>query len=347
MSENTGTFSPFAKPIDALEEADLQVLLTDKVTEGYYVEYKSIPPLNSKIGHSIASFSNTQGGWYIVGVTTDGNNVAAAIPGFDVGSWPDPVTRFRDVVRTHIDPVPLFFTRVVPLGTGKSVFIVQVPDGQDAPFITKDGRIYRRTSDSSEPVAENDRYALDRLYERVKVARDRFAAFCQDERTFAKGESEWAWAQVFLSPYPYGSIDRPELLETESIAKLIEGSRLARVLMASGSPNPISGNLPFESGYPTPQSVVLQQRGSADLAYNSLTAEVFVDGRARLQIPLRWLRFSRADLSALESKKAAAAIGAVAKADGDLALLRFIDIGQLWLSVATLVTWYGRVAGWG
>src|SRR5438876_12398434 len=98
-------YNPFEKPIDQLGEGDLATLISNEVAEGYYVEYKSTPPSKTKIGHSIASFANTYGGWYIIGVRSDANNVASATDGFARSELPDPIATIRDVLKTHVDPI--------------------------------------------------------------------------------------------------------------------------------------------------------------------------------------------------------------------------------------------------
>lgn len=41
--------------------------------------------------------------------------------------------------------------------------MVHIPWGADAPSVHREGRIYRRVGDGSEPKAENDRFVLDQL----------------------------------------------------------------------------------------------------------------------------------------------------------------------------------------
>jgi hypothetical protein len=60
-------YNPFNKDISQLEEDDLNKLI-DKVSEGWFVEYKGDFQNSKKISHSIASFANSDGGWYIVGI---------------------------------------------------------------------------------------------------------------------------------------------------------------------------------------------------------------------------------------------------------------------------------------
>src|SRR3712207_7064043 len=52
--------------------------------EGYFAAFKSdFPQRNQKIAHSLAALANTLGGWYVVGIETDNNQVATQIVGFD------------------------------------------------------------------------------------------------------------------------------------------------------------------------------------------------------------------------------------------------------------------------
>jgi predicted HTH transcriptional regulator len=177
------TYNPFEKEIgESLHKEDLNILITRQVSEGYYVEYKREMPKPTKIARSLASLANTYGGWYIVGVETDEHNVAKAVSGFTSASCHDPISVVRDLVKHHIDPVPIFFPQVITLDNGNLVLTIYIPHRQETPFITKDGRLYRRTYDSSDPVPETSRYALDQLIERGKEVSKRFASFSKDEQ---------------------------------------------------------------------------------------------------------------------------------------------------------------------
>src|SRR5260370_35736646 len=133
---------------------DLQVLGSDSVSEGYFVEYKGILPAATKIAKSIASFANTYGGWYIVGVTTDGHHVAQRIPGFSLDDCHDPIASLRDSIRSGVDPVPVFFPQVVTLAPKRALLAVYVPGEQDTTFITTSGCTCLRVSDRSDPLPE-------------------------------------------------------------------------------------------------------------------------------------------------------------------------------------------------
>ncbi len=109
-------YNPFNKSVgEKLGPEDLETLVKGEVAEGYYVEYKRQMPTTEKIAKAIASLANTYGGWYIVGVITNKHNAAAEIAGFDPKTCPDPISVMRDLIRHHIDPIPVLFPELVTL----------------------------------------------------------------------------------------------------------------------------------------------------------------------------------------------------------------------------------------
>jgi hypothetical protein len=342
-------YNPFNKPIQELEAKDLDMLVDDEVAEGYWVEYKSEFQSNSKIAKSIASFANTYGGWYFVGVEADKTrNVAINISGFSLASVPDPIAKVRDIVKSHIDPIPVFYSQLVKLGQDKVLLVIHIPDNQETPFITRDGRIYRRLSDSSDPVPENDRYAVDRLVDKGSEIAKRFERFCQDERTFCQAEENQGWVNIFLSPYPLGTVERWDIISNEGIEKLIQLSHNPiRIYLEDGAEFG-TGNLPLNSGQLAFGAVVLRQVEPCNAAFNSLTAELFLNGRAKFLIPLQYIPLLRQhDTEGLKSPRARQAIEEIWRGDRELntSSLRFFDIVSLWLTVMDLVSYYQEWLG--
>lgn len=339
------TYNPFDKAVgSALSADELQQLIKDSVAEGYYVEYKEVFPSNEKIGRSIASFANSYGGWYIVGVKTDSHNVASEICGFSLADFPDPISKVREITKSHIDPVPLVYPQVVHLDGGRAVLVTFIPDGQEAPFITKDGRIYRRLADSSDPVAETNRYAVDRLVDKGRSVSKRFKRFCRDERTFSKGESGQGWVNIFLSPYPFGIIERFDLLSSESLEQLLERTR-TQINVPPFDADKLKINIPFNTGQLTHKSAILRNSDPQKLGSNSFTVELFVNGRAKFHIPLRYDLISLTPYghyqdfaSQVESQKVKELISGFEGTENYI--LRFVDIGNLWLVIAFLMTYY-------
>lgn len=339
-------YNPFEKTIDELIQAtDLDVLVRDKIAEGYYIEYKrEIVKDRIKIARSLASFANTYGGWYIVGVQTDEHNVATEISGFTPESCHDPISVIRDLVKHHIDPVPVLFPKVITLNSGNLVLIVYIPDQQETPFITtKEGRLYRRNCDSSAPVFETERYELDRLVDRGKEVTRRFTKFARDERTFSQAEKD-AWLKIYIAPYPNGFPKYSYLLSESTLEKLLTASRKPiQIPLFDSSDKPIiSGNFELNVACTTPSSVILRHTTIKHEAFNSLSIEIDNLGRAKIFIPLQPIQLTQDTLSKIRSSTVYQHVFNRVKLDHEDSntLLKFFNIGTTWLLVATLVNFY-------
>lgn len=351
------TYNPFNKSInDPLDETDLLELINKKVAEGYYIEYKgSIFPNPNKISHSIASFANSYGGWYFVGIETDAANVANNIVGFDLNSYKNPIAKVREVVKDHIDPIPRFYVQQINLGQpDKAVIVVYVPPEQDTPFITKDGRIYRRTHDSSNPIPEANRHTIDRLIEEGRKTKDKFAKFCKDDRTFSKSESEnknIGWLNIFIKPYSYDLINCVDWSK-ETLRKTLQKSKDIFEIPTIYTGLPLSGNLPFTSIYPTQKSIILKQINPYYSAFQGLTVEFYFDGRAKFHIPINYFNlnlfsnnfnkqeYSRNHITSLETIDLFEEIKERNDGEAGFQYLRFFNAGEISVVILTLSTFY-------
>ncbi|HEX8251489.1 MAG TPA: ATP-binding protein [Pyrinomonadaceae bacterium] len=341
-------FNPFNKSIGTpLNEADLSELINQNVSEGYYIEYKGdIFPANNKIGQSIASFANTYGGWYFIGVETDVHNQANNICGFNLLVNPDPISQVREIIKSHIDPTPIFYIQVVPLAApNRAVLVVYIPPEQNVPFVSKNGKIYRRTHDSSEPILENNRYAIDRLYDEGQKSIEKFEKFCRDERTFSTikvGEIDLGWVNIFIEPIAYEPINKYEQNELELIRNVLERSQNPQEIYTPYEGIHINGNIPFNAGYPRFWSFILKQTNLVGLSQNGLTVEFLYDGRAKFHIPIRFFPYyTLQERKAITSQKILDIINELSKDEGmENFSLRFFDIGELWAGVTTLSSFY-------
>lgn len=164
-----------SKPIERLEESDLEMLKTRPVPEGLFIDYKIdfTNDLVKKLPRLVASFANTHGGWIIIGADArNADNVPTDFPGFDLtGPNQHPKERFRDIC-LNIDPVPLFFyTKLIfKPGGQKGILVAYIEESPSPPHITLDGRIYRRNAEGSDPVHETNRQAIDLLYQKAEAS---------------------------------------------------------------------------------------------------------------------------------------------------------------------------------
>jgi len=278
------TFNPFEKPLDDLAAIDLQRLIDRDVAEGLYMEYKREFPKNEKIGWSLASFANSYGGWYVVGVEADKQrNTAVKLTGIDLTSERDPISKVREIAKSHINPFPALKAKLVLLSAERGVLVVEIPDGQDKPFVSLNGRIYRRTADSSEPVYENDRYTIDRLYRKGrgfrKAFRERLA-----ERLDLSPQDHRGWARILISPYP-NIVTKLEVPSSEHVEETLKLSSDVRDIRYYSDLN-FKGTIPFNIGFTTGTSIVLRQATDQPLQFLTLSAEFFIDGTAVFDIPV-------------------------------------------------------------
>lgn len=334
------SFNPFTKEIEDLNVDDLNLLVENHVAEGYCIEYKSEFPSGEKIAKSISSFANTLGGWYFIGIEADKiKNEAKRISGISLIDIPDPIAKLRDFIKSNIDPIPVFLIHLIDIGLNRVVLIVNIPSNQNTPFITKSGRIFRRNNDSSDPVFESDRYILDRLIENGKDLDKQFLDFCVDRRKFCKSEENSSWVNIYISPYPPDSTHKLELISAYEIERLLKISHESLPINIENQEYG-STSLPFTTGQFGIDSIILRQVDPTKLAYNSLQAELYVDGKAKFYIPLTYIPVLSNDKeSSCHTPQVHKIIKEIYKNENDLSflLLRFFDFQQL-LQVAISLT---------
>jgi hypothetical protein len=326
-------YNPFGKSIDKLDKDDLGKLITQKIVEGFYIEYKREFVKPEKIAQSVASFANTYGGWYFIGIVSDEtDNSAKSLCGFDHTIYKDPTPQVMNPIRDHLSHMPLLDYRIVEISETHSVFVIYVPEGIETPYIHKNGRIYRRAADASDPIYEKDRYALDRLVDRGRQEQDKFREFCQDDRTF-DGNDNQAWVNIYLRPQPRGIINKVELINYSTVEELLEKSRTPHSILDGV----MTVNLVLDKGYALGDSVILRQVGDERLAlYNTLTLQLFANGSAKIHLPLTKLT----DLSQFDTKEVHFYLQNLIKKHEEFSQLRFVETGNIFYSLASLTKYY-------
>ncbi|MEG6521604.1 ATP-binding protein [Desulfotomaculum sp. 1211_IL3151] len=191
--------NPFGKPIEQLEEQDLNKLIEAETSEGLYVEYKEDFPTH--LAKIVASFANTFGGWIIIGADArNPRNVPTSFPGIEINN--DPKDRFRNICRDTIMPVPLFESKLILKSSNpnRGILVVRIPESTYPPHIIRDGRIYRRNMEGSDPVRETDRHILDRLFEKSRLNKTEVKAFIN--RKLQKSSGQEVLFKVMCCPVP-------------------------------------------------------------------------------------------------------------------------------------------------
>jgi hypothetical protein len=234
-------YNPFGdKQFSELEGKDLEVLR--EVAEGWYVEYKATATPDS-IAKSLAAFSNHYGGWVFYGVVEadDGSNKAGRFPGIASSDLPRFINQINDAAKNSVHPPPYYDYKVINgpcpeigLSGDRHIIVVAVPDGPDTPYVHRNGRIYRRIGDSSDPKLENDRAVLDQLWRRSQAARNKLAEILGDEPLLSEGESDnVSYIDLFLLPDPLGAIGHHTSLSFDTFVeemKNVSGGKVVSIV---------------------------------------------------------------------------------------------------------------------
>jgi predicted HTH transcriptional regulator len=189
------SYSVFDKELHELVPADLVRLR--EVPEGWFVEYKRQFPSVLSAAKSLSAFANSYGGWLFYGVTEkpDGTRLAGEFTGIPATEVSNAEQWLHQAASQHITPAPYYTRKVlygpfdeIGLGSDRAVIAIHIPVGRNAPYVHSSGRIYRRVTESSDPVPETDRHYLDLLWERGRESRRKFAKQLKARPEISKGE---------------------------------------------------------------------------------------------------------------------------------------------------------------
>ncbi len=317
------TYNPFKKSFDKVDKNDLDILKS--ISEGWYVEYKSIKQNGQKIARSISSFANSHGGLYFMGIEGDKiTNYAKNISG--VKDSPDIV---RDSLKGNLSHMPFFETFVIPLANGNHVIMVVVPEGKNPPYINSDGRIYRRQGAGSDPIPETNRIVIDDLYNKSKGYEKEIEDFRIGNLGMTEAEFEEPTLEIYVNTQPFNKwvieeFNKKDFLRIFSDSKEIKDSVTS-----------VNLHIPFDTLSTFHQGISLRQMYSRDLAFNGLTFELDVFGNARFFIPLERLDLSRMD--AYLSKCLSSVVG---RYSGGIENIKVLDGGKLFTLIVGLLNLY-------
>jgi len=283
-------FNLFEKRINEVSLEELEELKARQIAEGFFIEYKSDFQEPLKIARSIASFANTYGGWYFVGIVANERNTPKDLPGFDLSANPRPLEHIRNVIKDYVDPFPRYYSKLVELENGKAILIVEIPESDETPHITKNGRIYRRNAEGSDPMVETNRYALDRLYEKSEASVEAIERFCRREIVLSEYEKNQAWIEIYLMPYPIDRMNIEAFIDEEFVDGIKE--RMNEQTKIEFKDNfYVSMGIPMNVISASTGSIILRQATIESLPFMGLTFELFNNGNAKIIIPFEYLRW--------------------------------------------------------
>lgn len=132
----------FGKPIDRIEQADLQRLIDDGVLEKKNLDYKKQFTGGSdsdkkELLYDLTSFANAGGGYLIFGIR-EKDGIPVEIEGIDSAAVDSERLRIESLLQDGVDPrIPGVRLQPVQVKDGKSVLIVHVPRSWAAPHMVK------------------------------------------------------------------------------------------------------------------------------------------------------------------------------------------------------------------
>jgi len=264
----------------ALEE--LKMLKEKKLAEGLFVEYKETFVSNEKIAHSIASFANSHGGWYFIGIEAESQtNIAKNFNGVDLSVRAQPLEDINNILKTHVNPMPRVHIKLTNLGNGKGIISVLIPESDDTPHLTKDGKIYRRNENSSDPIPETDRHTIDKLFEKSKTLDTYVNNFCKSDLIYPASQKGQAFLEVDMIPYPLNSVS----------IDIFSASKIEELKNFINSPykilNSVEIGVPFDNIAASFNSITFRQTNKDEhLSFATLYFRLFSDGSVKIIIPL-------------------------------------------------------------
>jgi len=275
-------YSPFDKDIRNLQPPDLTILRD--VHEGWYVEYKRQMVKASALAKSLSAFANTYGGWLFIGIQekSGDNAVADEFPGIPEEDVDGALQRLRHSASDHLNPTPFFETKVLRgpcdengLAEGKAIIAVEIPQSHTAPHVHKDGRIYRRVADGSEPKPETDRFVLDQLWRRAEPIRERTRKWIERDPEFSQAEGEMPYVRLLLCVDPWRQHNPWLGAPLSEIRRILKGGET------------IVYSVPFDTIYTTAEGLTARQLKGNDPANYGLTWRLRRDMSCDIILPLQ------------------------------------------------------------
>jgi len=215
------------KPLDLIEESDLQALKETGVFERKYLEYKRCLPGDSddekrEFLADVSSFANAAGGDLIYGIREE-DGAAVELCGLGAISPDQEILRLENLVRDGIEPrIPGVSISRVALKAGGVAIIVRVPRSWALPHVVKfkkHWRFHSRNSAGKYPLDMSEVRALfalsETLPERMRNFRaERLSRIVAGETPVRLADG----AKIVLHLVPFGAFDPSSRFDVARLA---------------------------------------------------------------------------------------------------------------------------------
>ncbi len=145
--------------VDKIDQENLKGLISNAISEGKTIEYKSSLPGNTdkdkkEFLADVSSFANTLGGDLIFGITEE-NGVAVKIEGIQISNPDAEITKYDNIIRDGIEPRIQYAIHKTQLSNGNYVLILRIKKSWIAPhrvIFQKHDKFYARNSAGKYPL---------------------------------------------------------------------------------------------------------------------------------------------------------------------------------------------------
>ena len=221
------------KPLDLLEEADIQRLMEDEVPESKIIDYKRRLPGPSDLEkreflRDVSSFANASGGHLVYGIAEE-NGVPVKISGLSDIDPDQEILRLESMVQTGIAPrIPGISMRAVPLGGGRSVIVVRIPKSWASPHMITKGssRFYSRNSAGKYPL---DVFEIRTAFSITGTAAERMRDFRAETLTKVVAKETPAplndGPKMVLQVVPFGAFEPSSRFDVSSLVQRYKSGR--------------------------------------------------------------------------------------------------------------------------
>ncbi|GHU51124.1 hypothetical protein FACS1894200_11030 [Spirochaetia bacterium] len=198
----------------------------------------------------------------------------------------------HDSVKGNLNPFPNFDCYTVSLNNGKHIIIVAVEEGFDPPYIHNDGRIYRRQESASDPIPESNRYSIDQLYNKSHGYMKRIENFRTIDYGSCQGEENWSYLYGYVNTRQQDKFLIDDFRQPNFHSRILDLFNKEINVYEEGI-GQIKNNIVFNNITLFSDSLIIRNISNIDIAYNTLTIELFTNGSMKFMLPISSVKPSK------------------------------------------------------
>ncbi|HQQ19988.1 MAG TPA: hypothetical protein PK520_07855, partial [Exilispira sp.] len=169
--------------------------------------------------------------------------------------------------------------------------MVHVLEGENTPYISYDGRIYRRQESSSEPLFQTDRFIIDNLFNKHSEIEKEKDKFRNINYFFSREENEIPYFIAYANLIPWHNFELKEFNQKNFLNELrtiFNNTVSFNIKYNDEDIIKITGDLSFDNIFRYYNSICLKQILNNYINLNCLTLEIDKYANIKILIPLEY-----------------------------------------------------------